>query len=294
MDGHVARLGAVVVVVAGGALMGCAPQPMRRGVAVDARTSAAPTPPLEVPRVPDAGATPSMVPIPQSPTTDADAGACATRERGTPILSLSEIEMAPGEQRPLRVLITPRPGAYEQIPAACRVRWLIPANGHATVDEAGRLAIAAGAPVGYTFGVQATLADGRSAHSTVRVVRRGAGSLVGTYTEVGRGPCRGRSTVAPPEPVRELIFRGDGSFSVTWQPFETRRDYWGTFVHDAARGSLSLRVEGRGNYNPPDLDPEGTVEFEGDTRIRLRGMWLGSAPQRAERPACVQVFERQR
>jgi hypothetical protein len=253
-----------------------------------ARAPAGAAPPVE------AGAALSMVPMgsPSTPTPPGNAGACATPEQGALIISSGEIEVVPGETQTLQVLFTTRPGAYDPLPDTCRVRWSLSANSHATVDDAGRMVIAAGAPLGSTFGLVATLADGRTAHSMVRVVRRGEGSLVGTFREVGRSACRGGRELVPPEPVRELVFHGDGRFAVTWTPFETRQDYWGTFVHDAARNTLTLRVESN-NYLPRDLDPQGTVEFEGDRRIRLRGMWLGSAPRRVERPACVQVFERQ-
>ena len=57
--------------------------------------------------------------------------------------------------------------------------------------------------------------------------------------------------------IGELEFRADGTFSVTWVPFETYRDYWGRYTLDLRTGRLNLQVE-TGNYVPPDVDGDGT------------------------------------
>jgi hypothetical protein len=56
------------------------------------------------------------------------------------------------------------------------------------------------------------------------------------------------------EPVRELIFQPNGHFSVTWMPFETYQDYWGSWRYDARTRVLTLAVD-NGNYVPADLAP---------------------------------------
>lgn len=76
------------------------------------------------------------------------------------------------------------------------------------------------------------------------------------------------------EPVRELIFQGNGHFSVTWTPFETYQDYWGTWRYDANTHVLTLSVD-HGNYVPSDLVLSG--EVHADTQnLDLGAISLGS------------------
>ena len=52
-----------------------------------------------------------------------------------------------------------------------------------------------------------------------------------------------------------------GTFDVTYQPFETYVDYWGSYRFDAATGKLDLKVEG-GNFVPSDIRLNGTARRE--------------------------------
>src|SRR5262249_47999177 len=62
-------------------------------------------------------------------------------------------------------------------------------------------------------------------------------------------------------PVRELIFKADGHYSVTWTPFETYQDYWGDWRYDVRTHVLTLTVA-YGNYVPPDLVLSGVVSAD--------------------------------
>jgi hypothetical protein len=81
------------------------------------------------------------------------------------------------------------------------------------------------------------------------------------------------------EPVRELIFQPNGHFSVTWAPFETYQDYWGSWRYDARTHVLTLAVD-NGNYVPTDLAPSGEVSVDAQ-HLMLGAISLGSPRQGA-------------
>lgn len=91
--------------------------------------------------------------------------------------------------------------------------------------------------------------------------------LTGTWSQSAAEGCEGI------EPVRELKFSPD-HFSVTFTPFETYQDYWGTYSFDPATGALHLRVEG-GNNTPDGLDLDGTAMLA-DGHLVLDGLFLGN------------------
>ncbi|MET0400599.1 MAG: hypothetical protein ABW277_27670 [Longimicrobiaceae bacterium] len=191
------------------------------------------------------------------------------------LVSLGEYELRPGAVDTVRLLASTHPGAFEPLPAGCRAAWSLPGGGPASVDAAsGVLRVAAGAADGVAFPLLARVA-GREVRTVVRVVDPALSPLVGTWAQVGRTPCgAGAAESAPAEPIRELRFHRDGRFSVTWLPFESYTDYWGTYSHDAGSGRLRLEVE-RGNYVPAELDLDGLAELRGGV-LRLREMSLGS------------------
>jgi hypothetical protein len=82
--------------------------------------------------------------------------------------------------------------------------------------------------------------------------------------------------VEPRYPIGELHFLADGSFSVTWIPFEIYLDYWGSYTFDPATGEISLTIE-NGNWIPPDFRLFDGPRFrvEGGV-LSLDGLWLGT------------------
>ena len=93
-----------------------------------------------------------------------------------------------------------------------------------------------------------------------------ANPLVGRWSQ-RREDCPGGGRVG------ELVFRADGSMSLTYQPFERYVDYWGGYEYDAASGTLSVNPTG-GNFVPGDI-AAGSVTVEGDA-LTLDGASLGS------------------
>jgi hypothetical protein len=86
-------------------------------------------------------------------------------------------------------------------------------------------------------------------------------------------------------PINELIFKRDHTFHVTWTPFETYEDYWGTWRYDAISHQIELTVD-NGNYVPPDLVRDGSATVSGNT-MSFDGVSFGT-PQNGA--ACAAPF----
>jgi hypothetical protein len=127
--------------------------------------------------------------------------------------------------------------------------------------------------------------------------------LEGFWKEIAQIPCAG-AEMAPADTIEELHFtvtsisldkQLTGEFSVTWSPIEDYVDYSGTFVaHGAQNGSLSLTVGSTNNYEPEDIDAQGSFEHCNDQLV-LRNVWLGTARNQSPSPIpmCGQRFKKQ-
>jgi hypothetical protein len=162
-----------------------------------------------------------------------------------------------------------------------RVSWSVePAVGAHIDPRTGLLEIDPSTPGGSVFTVIADVENGRRLMSTkLYVFTPESDPLVGNWRETSQVGCDGSETGKPEAPVEELEFRADGRFSVTWRPFEIRKDYWGTYAYDLKNQTLSLVVEG-GNDVPAIMDREGAFSVDQTGRLTLKGMWLGSPDQR--------------
>jgi hypothetical protein len=171
------------------------------------------------------------------------------------------------------------PAGTAELPLRCTTGWSV--SGPATLSADRRsITIAADAPVGsiVTVGFRH---DGKPVEARFKVVARDEVVLTGRYAQRSLEGC------SAAEPVRELEFRPENRFSVTFLPFETYRDYWGTYAWDADTGRLRLAVEG-GNFVPPNLDLEGEAQLV-DGRLRIRDIFLGSRDG-APRSGCTYLF----
>ena len=180
------------------------------------------------------------------------------------------------------------PGFFEPIDAC--VEWSIaPAMG-AAIDDAGLLSVDATTAPDTVFTVTADIEDGRRILMIdVTVYEPLESSILGYWSEQTQIPCDGSDPFAPEQTILELVFHDTGDFQVTWTPFESYVDYWGTFVFDDATGQLDLTVVG-GNYVPEGIDGSG-VAGVADGILTLTDIWLGNPSGGTATPACGHTFQ---
>jgi len=159
-----------------------------------------------------------------------------------------------------------QPAGTREIPVRCTSGWSV--TGPATLsDDRTTLRIAPDAPVGSQVIVRYTH-SGAPVSLRIEVIGRDAVVLTGRYSQRSVEGCQ------IPVPIGELEFSPGNRFSVTFQPFESYRDYWGIYSFDPATGRIALKPEG-GNFVPPGLDLEGEAKLV-DGRLVLSGLFLGS------------------
>lgn len=81
--------------------------------------------------------------------------------------------------------------------------------------------------------------------------------------------------------------------AATWLPFETRKDFWGTYTYDPKTGAFALQPDAQyHNYLPADLKPAGKARIDAQGRLILEGVWLGARPPAAAKAAtpCGHIF----
>jgi hypothetical protein len=82
---------------------------------------------------------------------------------------------------------------------------------------------------------------------------------VGTWLEIEQFG-GGGIVVTPKSPIKKFVIESDGSFSVTWQPFETYCDFWGT-CHFPSGTNTALFYVLSGNHIPAYFDGRGSYRF---------------------------------
>jgi hypothetical protein len=177
------------------------------------------------------------------------------------------------------------------VPVAADATWSVtPADGAHIDPDTGILNIDATTSSGSVFTVQAEIEGGRHVVATrVKIFTPETNPLIGYWHEEAQLTCESGAEVAPAMPIRELIFDPDGSFAVTWVPFESYKDYWGTYTFDLAQGTLELTVTG-GNTVPPDVDGEGRFARDATGALILTDLWLGTPSLESGPPNCGHRF----
>ncbi|MBV9930268.1 MAG: hypothetical protein JO013_04910 [Alphaproteobacteria bacterium] len=172
-----------------------------------------------------------------------------------------------------------RPAGDILLGSACVSGWTISGPARFTEDHA-KIAIDDAAPpgseivIGYRVGAMPV-------ERRLRVVARDAVVLTGARSQTNHQACSHTTNVG------ELEFNAE-AFSVTFAPFESYRDYWGTYRFDPATGALVMTVTG-GNRVPTGLDLDGRALLE-DGHLVLEGMFLGNDDNRPRDEACRYVF----
>jgi hypothetical protein len=202
------------------------------------------------------------------------------------LIAVEPLEMVPGERRVLELAMVRMPYTpSEPLPTGCRARWSLSAGAHGRIDRRGTLRVARDARPGDQLVVNVAV-GGRTVRQEVHVIDPRPNPIVGTWAQSGPARCAGGED-APSGPVRELILRRDGRFSLTYMPFETYKDFWGTYTYDRNSGAIAIAPTG-GNRDPAGLDLAGTA-LVAERRLTLSDVWLGQPGQATPR-TCTYVF----
>lgn len=194
------------------------------------------------------------------------------------------VDIAPGNRVRGEVWRVERPGLQHALPADCVDRWQVDAP--AAIDQQGTIRVPPDAADGSLLAVRAQIGT-REVKASLRVFDPSRHPLAGRWHQTAVIACDGgeRSVTAP---IRELIFDAGGEFSVTREPFEAYKDYWGRYRHDPERGTITFLPEG-GNQLPEALRLSGRARLEGGT-LTLEQIQLW--PKQADGALCGMRFER--
>jgi hypothetical protein len=201
------------------------------------------------------------------------------------------VEMLPGETREFSLGIIEC--CYILEPVEACATWSVEPTLGASIDpQTGALAVDDGTPSGSVFTVSADVENGRRVVLIeVHVYTPEDNPLVGLWREEAQFVCGTGEELLPEEPIGELRFGADGSFGVTWMPFEVYVDYWGTYEYDLGQGTLDLSITG-GNDVPDEVDGSGLFSFDEEGRLLLADMWLGNPRGGPGSPNCGHRFVR--
>ncbi len=173
---------------------------------------------------------------------------------------------------------------YETVNACAT--WELETGSGASITPAGELTVASDAVHGEQLKVIANVEDGRQTVVETFLVYRGdANPLVGTWEEISQISCDSHSIIEPSEPIQEVIFKADGTFVITKQPFELYYDYKGIYSFDLAANNIELMETG-GNRSPSDFDGQGSFRIEADGTLVLESIWLGLRDEATPRVSC--------
>lgn len=149
--------------------------------------------------------------------------------------------------------------------------------------------LASNAPDGTLVTISAML-GARTVTGQIRIAARNANPLLGLWREQVASRCAIKGVA--PSPIGELEFRGNGQFSMTWQPYELRHDYVGNYRYNALKGALSLVIEG-GTVQPAQPRQTGRVAPTGGQVMTLRGFDFGApVGSHGHAPRCAIKFNR--
>lgn len=213
------------------------------------------------------------------------------------LLGVIDVELQPGASYQFKLFVfqPSAPPMPEDVPA-CATWKVEPVGKGATIDAQGLLKIDPATAPGAKFIVTADVEHGRvQRQNSVLIWTEATQPLVGMWSQQSILDCE---TEKQAEPVRELEFRANGFFSVTWTPFEVYRDYWGSYTSDNKSGALSMKIED-GNRIPKDFQGAGKFKVKDKKTIELSGVYLGlprsdaSGQGKSTPPkACRYVFSR--
>jgi hypothetical protein len=203
------------------------------------------------------------------------------------------LQLQPGETHSFSVGLVYT--SFRTFPAGdIQIAWSISPAAGATIDpQTGFLTIDENIPPGTVYTVTADVENGRATPSIdVYVYTPEQYPLVGRWNEEKQVTCTDEKEMLAVEPIDELAFFADGSFTVVWTYFEgLHKDYWGSYDYDLATGELILNVEDS-TYMPLDFDGSGYAVVDGGNRLVLENIWLGKSQSGQASTNCGHIFIR--
>lgn len=199
------------------------------------------------------------------------------------------IQLQPGENHEFAVGVVECCYFFEEVDV--KATWSISPTAGASINpRTGLLRIDKDTPPGSVYTVTAAVHNGRAAPEIdVHIYTLADSPLIGKWKERKQYACNNGEETTPAEPIRELVFDADGTFSVTWFPFEVYRDYWGTYSYENTTGDLRLIID-HGNYIPEDFDGTGNARLDEDQDLILDEVWLGSPSNGKGGSNCGHLF----
>lgn len=92
----------------------------------------------------------------------------------------------------------------------------------------------------------------------------------GCWREIYQINCETGDEFESDDPIGELRLTSDGSYSITWQPFEYYLDYAGTYNIDVAQGKITFSDTGASGF-----DGDGSYIINENGELELIDIWFG-------------------
>ena len=199
------------------------------------------------------------------------------------------IEMPPGGVYTFTLGVVECCYVFEPVQAFA---WSVEPSQGASIDpDSGFFTVDEETPSGSVFTVSADVENGRRAVSMdMHISTPESNPLARLWREEAQLACDDGEEVVPQVLIQELRFRADGTFGVTWHPFEVYVDYSGAYTYNLENGTLDLVISS-GNYIPDDVDGSGSFSVDEQGRLVLRDMWLGSPQTETGEIHCGHRFE---
>ena len=109
----------------------------------------------------------------------------------------------------------------------------------------------------------------------------------GCWTEVAQLDCESPQEFELEVIIEEFRLTADGTFSVTWSPFESYIDYAGPYELREKSGAIALTL---GNHAPPNAKGQGSLAVTDRGELILEGIWLGAREKENVTEACGHRF----
>ncbi|HZM87733.1 MAG TPA: hypothetical protein VFF31_14525 [Blastocatellia bacterium] len=169
--------------------------------------------------------------------------------------------------------------------------WSLDDSSFAKIDpKTGLLTVEQTVPPGQVLTVTASIENGRKVLTIpVFIYNADTHPLVGVWSESARFSCQTGEQFETSEPIRELIFRADGTMFVTRFLFETYHDYTAIYEVKLNKRKVSFTIR-QANMLPKRIDGAGRFKLV-DGLLVLKELSLGRFTA-GETTACRYEFKR--